>query len=268
MCLWPFGRHGVADLDQHGPQHQDAEAFMDHVDIEDHFLAGELDDETQRACREHRGRIVPMEKAAGRGITLGLGFRLEDFTRVLLQPKAFAVGAFNQLLVVSASALLLATLFCLPTGLAVGLMILPACPGGVLSNSATKVAGGYVPLLSISLTAIMSLISTITLPLVVTASVSYLRGGDAPPIDVKAFGLRVFILTTAPVALGVLVTRYFPNFVAARSAAISHLAFWLFLAVIVAAVIANWQSFVDHTRPPSPSKRAPRTVPSALPSAS
>ncbi len=177
--------------------------------------------------------------------SLGLGLRIEDFSRIFAQPKAFAVGAFNQLVMVPVSAVLLAILFRLPTELALGLMILAACPGGLMSNSATKVAGGNVPL-SISLTAIISLISTITLPLVVAASVGYFSASAVPAIDVTALGLRIFILTTAPVALGVLVTRIFPDFVAANSSAISRLSFWLFIVVIVAAVIANWQSFVDN----------------------
>jgi bile acid:Na+ symporter, BASS family len=179
--------------------------------------------------------------------SLGLGLRIEDFTRIFAQPKAFAVGAFNQLVMVPVSAVLLAILFRLPTELALGLMILAACPGGLMSNSATKVAGGNVPL-SISLTAIISLMSTITLPLVVAASVWYFSASAVPAIDVTALGLRIFILTTAPVALGVLVTRTFPNFVAANASAISRLSFWLFIVVILAAVIANWQSFVDNMR--------------------
>lgn len=179
--------------------------------------------------------------------SLGLGLRIDDFTRIFVQPKAFAIGAFNQLVMVPVSAVLLAILFGLPTELALGLMILAACPGGLMSNSATKVAGGNVPL-SISLTAIISLISTITLPLVVAASVWFFSAGAVPAIDVTALGLRIFILTTAPVALGVLVTRIFPDFVAANSKVISRLSFWLFIVVIVAAVIANWQSFVDNMR--------------------
>lgn len=179
--------------------------------------------------------------------SLGLGLRIEDFTRIFAQPKAFAVGAFNQLVMVPVSAVLLPILFRLSTELALGLMILAACPGGLMSNSATKVAGGNVPL-SISLTAIISLISTITLPLVVAASVWCFSAGAVPAIDVTALGLRIFILTTAPVALGVLVTRIFPDFVAANAKAISRLSFWLFIVVIVAAVIANWQSFVDNMR--------------------
>lgn len=179
--------------------------------------------------------------------SLGLGLRFEDFTRVLLQPKAFAVGAFSQLVMVPLAAFFLAVLFGLPAERALGLMILAACPGGVLSNSATRLASGNVPL-SISLTAVISLVSIVTLPLVVAVSVWHFLGDKAPPIDVTALGLKVFVLTAAPVGLGVLATRYFPHVVASASATISRLAMWLFLVVIIAAVIANWQSFVDNTR--------------------
>ncbi len=177
--------------------------------------------------------------------SLGLGLRPADFWLVVAQPKAFATGAFNQMLVVPLAALALAKLFALPNEIALGVMILAACPGGVLSNSATKLAEGNVPL-SISLTALISLASTVTLPLVVAFSAAHFLGAAAPPIDVTALGLKVFLLTAAPVGLGMVATRYFPRFVALASPLIERVAFWLFLVTILAAVISNWNVFVLH----------------------
>ncbi|MBR0556584.1 bile acid:sodium symporter family protein [Ciceribacter sp. L1K23] len=177
--------------------------------------------------------------------SLGLELGPRDFAEVALRPKAFALGAFNQMLVVPLAAFVLAMLFSLPPELAVGLMILAASPGGVLSNSATRLAGGNVAL-SISLTAVISLAATLTLPLVVAFAVGYFRGAEAPALDVTGLGLTVFVLTAAPVGLGVLVRRYFPRFVAKSSAAIARFSMWLFLVTIVAAVIANWQAFADN----------------------
>lgn len=164
---------------------------------------------------------------------------------MVAQPKAFATGAFNQMLVVPLAALALAKLFALPNEIALGVMILAACPGGVLSNSATKLAEGNVPL-SISLTALISLASTVTLPLVVALSAAHFLGAAAPPIDVTALGLKVFLLTAAPVGLGMVATRYFPRLVALASPLIERVAFWLFLVTILAAVISNWNVFVLH----------------------
>ncbi|TDH38559.1 bile acid:sodium symporter family protein [Pseudohoeflea suaedae] len=177
--------------------------------------------------------------------SLGLGLRPADFWRIAKQPKAFAVGAFNQLLIVPIVAFCVAILFSLPPELAFGVMILAACPGGVLSNSASRYAEGNVPL-SISLTAVISLVATITLPILVALSASYFVRQDAPAVNVTALGAQVFVLTAAPVALGMLVTKLAPRFVATASPFISKFAFALFMLLIVAALISNWDAFSSN----------------------
>lgn len=177
--------------------------------------------------------------------SLGLGLRPADFWRIATQPKAFAVGALNQLILVPIVAFCIATVFALPAELALGVMILAACPGGVLSNSASRYAEGNVPL-SISLTAVISLVATITLPILVAFSAAYFLGADAPAINVTALGAQVFVLTAMPVALGMLLTRIAPRFVAAASPLISKLAFALFLLMILAALISSWDAFASN----------------------
>src|SRR5690606_24137663 len=98
--------------------------------------------------------------------SLGLGLTLADFKRVLLQPKAFAVGAASQLLLIPLVAYALAVIFNLPPELAVGVMILSLCPGGVTSNVLTKYGKGDLAL-SISLTGIISLVAVVTVPFMV-----------------------------------------------------------------------------------------------------
>lgn len=177
--------------------------------------------------------------------SLGLGLRPSDFWRIALQPRAFSIGAFNQLIVVPIVAFAVATLFALPAEMALGVMILAACPGGILSNSASRYAEGNVPL-SISLTAVISLAATITLPILVALSASHFLGSEAPAIDVTALGVQVFVLTAVPVGLGMALTQFTPRFVAAASSWISGLAFWLFVMMILAALVSNWDAFSSN----------------------
>ena len=177
--------------------------------------------------------------------SLGLGLRPADFWRIATRPRAFAVGAFNQLILVPVVAFTIATLFALPAEMALGVMILAACPGGVLSNSASRYAEGNVPL-SISLTAVISLVATVTLPILVGLSAPHFLGADAPAINVTALGAQVFVLTSVPVGLGMVLTWFAPRFVAAASPWISRLAFGLFLVMILAALISNWDAFSSN----------------------
>ena len=177
--------------------------------------------------------------------SLGLGLRPSDFWRIALQPMAFSIGAFNQLIVVPIVAFAVATLFALPAEMALGVMILAACPGGILSNSASRYAEGNVPL-SILLTAVISLVATITLPILVALSASHFLGSEAPAIDVTALGVQVFVLTAVPVGLGMALTQFTPRFVAAASSWISGLAFWLFVMMILAALVSNWDAFSSN----------------------
>ena len=104
--------------------------------------------------------------------SLGLGLRRADFARVLKYPVAFGAGLANQMILLPLVAFGLAHLFKLSPEFSVGLMILALCPGGVTSNVLTKLAGGNAPL-SISLTAVTSLLSILTVPLMVAFSVQH-----------------------------------------------------------------------------------------------
>ncbi|AEQ50393.1 bile acid:Na+ symporter, BASS family [Pelagibacterium halotolerans] len=177
--------------------------------------------------------------------SLGLGLRPAHFWRIAAEPRAFAIGAFNQLIVVPAAAFAIATLFALPAELALGVMILAGCPGGVLSNSASRYAGGNVPL-SISLTAVISLVAAISLPILVALSARHFLGTDAPAINVTALSVQIFLLTAVPVGLGMALTRLTPQFVARAAPRISQIAFWLFLLMILGALIENWSAFASN----------------------
>jgi BASS family bile acid:Na+ symporter len=177
--------------------------------------------------------------------SLGLGLTPADFGRVLREPRAFWIGAFNQILIVPAVAFAMAVLFGLPQELAVGIMILGLCPGGVLSNVATRFAYGNVPL-SVSLTALISLLSILTLPPLVGWSVGYFMGADAPPVNVTALGVQMFVLTAVPVGLGMALTAALPRHVPAISYWMSRVSLLLFIVALAAALAANWGLFIAN----------------------
>jgi len=177
--------------------------------------------------------------------SLGLGLRKKDFARVLEYPKAFFTGVVNQLVLLPIFAFLLVKVFSFSPELAVGVMILSFCPGGVTSNVLAKVSNGNTPL-SISLTAITSLVSIITVPLFVALSVHHFMGVDAPEVDIVGLGLTMFLITAVPVTLGMLVTAIAPAAVAKVSKGISRAAMILFFIIIVAALASNWAVFSSN----------------------
>ena len=177
--------------------------------------------------------------------SLGLGLGLADFRRVAAQPRAFGLGAANQMILVPIVGFGVATLFGLPPELAAGTMILALCPGGVMSNVAAKMAGGSVPL-SVSLTAVVSLISILTLPVLTALSVNHFMGADAPTIDITKLGVTMFLLTAVPVGLGMAVTALAPKLTATAAPWMQRVTVVLFAVLILAALAANWGTFVAN----------------------
>ena len=177
--------------------------------------------------------------------SLGLGLTVADFARVAAQPKAFGIGAFSQLVTIPLVAWIIATLFGLPPELAVGLMILSLCPGGVTSNILTKLARGDLAL-SISLTGIISLVAVFTVPPLVAFFARHFMGIDAPPVDVTRLGVSMFLITAAPVVIGILVRRFAEGFALSIEPFVEKLALALFVVVVVGALAANWALFVAN----------------------
>ena len=140
--------------------------------------------------------------------SLGLGLTVADFTRVLRRPRDFLVGAISQIVLLPVVAFLLVSVWQLSPELALGVMIIAAAPGGVTSNILTSFARGDVAL-SISLTAVISLLSVITIPIIVVFSYTQLLGEGAGA-DVSIFGMAisVFIIVTVPVILGLVLRHY------------------------------------------------------------
>ncbi|MEO3998198.1 bile acid:sodium symporter family protein [Mesorhizobium sp. CAU 1732] len=177
--------------------------------------------------------------------SLGLGLTVDDFRRVVLKPKAFAVGAVAQLILIPLVAYILAIAFRLPPELAVGMMILSLCPGGVTANLLTKLAGGEVAL-SISLTGVISLVAVFTVPIMVVVFADHFMGLDAPAVNVTALGVSMFLITFVPVVLGLVIRRFAEGFALSLDAVVSKIAVVLFVIVVLGALAANWRIFLDN----------------------
>lgn len=171
--------------------------------------------------------------------SLGLGLTIADFLRVFSVPKAFFIGLFNQVVILPATAFSLALLFKLPPELAVGIIILSLSPGGVSSNILTRIAGGSTPL-SISLTAIVTLLSVVTIPFLLSVALHYFSISGASDVDTLALSLKLFFLTVIPVGIGMLVTRLAPKWVDHLSPIILKIGMVLFGLLIIPAIFANW----------------------------
>jgi BASS family bile acid:Na+ symporter len=171
---------------------------------------------------------------------LGLSLTIADFARVLRFPKAVLVGLFAQTVVLVAIAYLLARLADLPPELAVGLMLLAASPGGATANIYSHLAHGDVAL-NITLTAVNSLLALVTLPLIVDASLAHFLGQDqyVPPPTRKI--VEVAAIIVVPVVLGMALRAGQPRLAAALERPIRVFAVLVLAAVIVAAIVAEWE---------------------------
>jgi BASS family bile acid:Na+ symporter len=189
-------------------------------------------------------KIAPVGLAL---IMLGLGMSLtiQDFIRVIKVPKDFLVGFICQLILLPIVAFLLIKLLNTPAELAIGVMLIAAAPGGVTSNVLTKFADGDVAL-SISLTAIISLISIISVPFIVFNSINYF-GIDNVSKDISMTGiaLKMFFVVTVPVLIGMIIRNYANDFINNKALTIQRISIFLFVLVFIAIYIEEWDNIVS-----------------------
>ena len=179
-------------------------------------------------------------------IMLGLGASLtvKDFTRVVQSPKDFFIGLFCQLILLPIIAYFLIIILKTPIELALGVMLIAAAPGGVTSNVLTKFADGDVAL-SISLTAITSLISIVSVPYVVFLSIelfdiSYVK----KEVSMLSISLKMFFVVTVPVLIGMIMRKLWGNFIVNNMKIINKVSIGLFTIVFIAIYIEEWDSIV------------------------
>ena len=180
-------------------------------------------------------------------LTLGLGLTIKDFTRVIKQPKDFIVGLICQLILLPIVAFIIIKVFQISTELALGLMIIAAAPGGVTSNVLTKFANGDVAL-SISLTAIVSLISIISVPLIIFGSADLLNiETSTTNISMNEIALKMFFVVTLPVIVGMILRKFFPFF-SNEEQLIQRISIFLFIIVFVAIWVEENQNIIFYIK--------------------
>ena len=168
--------------------------------------------------------------------SLGIGLSLENFKRVIFQPKDFIIGAISQLVILPIVALILIFLFPIPTELKVGLILLAAAPGGVTTNVITKFAKGDVAL-SISLTAVISLLCFITIPFIFSLTYPIITGQNLPfDYSIGSIIVQIFLITTVPVIMGMIFKAIFPNFFSRTENFFVKFSFILFVFVLFMAI--------------------------------
>ena len=177
--------------------------------------------------------------------SLGIGLTMDDFSLIFREPKAFGVGIVNQMVVLPLVGFAVATGAGLEGELAVGLMILACCPGGVTSNIITKLAKGDTAL-SISYTAVVSVVTVISLPIIVSLSMDHFMDGASADFEVFGLGLQMFVLTALPVAIGMGVRSYRPDRADAMENGISRAAAGLFVIIVLAAIASEWDTLMDN----------------------
>ena len=180
-------------------------------------------------------------------LTLGLGLTIQDFTRVVNQPKDFIVGLLCQLILLPIVAFLLIKVLNTPLELALGVMIIAAAPGGVTSNVLTKFANGDVAL-SISLTAILSLISIISVPFIIFKSADLLNIQYATnEISMLQISLKMFLVVTLPVIIGMIIRKFVP-FLSSEDKLMERISIFLFAIVFIAIWVEEKENILSYLK--------------------
>ncbi|EJN02422.1 bile acid:sodium symporter family protein [Phyllobacterium sp. YR531] len=176
-------------------------------------------------------------------IMLGLGLALtsKDFHNVLKAPKAVLVALFCQTFILPLACLGLVYLFNLEPALAVGMMLLAASPGGTSANLYSHLAGGDVAL-NISLTAVNSALSIITLPLIVNWSLAhFFSEGQAIPLQFSKV-IQVFVIVLGPVIIGMWLRHRYPDFAKRMERPVKTLSLIFLLLVVLVALVQEWET--------------------------
>lgn len=177
------------------------------------------------------------------GVTMlgmGLSLELKDFVHIVKSPKSVITGLVAQMVVIPLFAYLIIQIFDIDGALAVGLMIISACPGGAVSNMFTLLAKGNL-VLSVTLTAVTTILTIFTLPFIIDFSVnSFLQGGEANNIVDKWEFIKVLLaLIAVPVTIGMIIKKFKPNFADKSQKAVKILSIVMLTVIVTGAVISN-----------------------------
>lgn len=179
-------------------------------------------------------------------LSLGLGLTGNDFLRVIKQPRDFFVGAFSQIILLPIIAFILVKIWPIAPELAVGVMIIAAAPGGATSNIITSFAKGDVAL-SVSLTAIISLLCVVTIPFIVLTSLNLLS--DIKIIQnfsLTSIARDMFLIVTVPVILGMLFRRFISKIATTFESIAKKISVGLFVFVLIGAIISERENIISY----------------------
>ena len=178
--------------------------------------------------------------------TLGLGLSISDFSNVFKKPKNFLVGLVSQLIFLPIVGLILVIIWPLPIEIAIGVMLIAAAPGGVTSNILTFFARGDVAL-SVSLTAVMSLLSALSVPIVLAISIGLIGDSSLPEsISLTGIALSMFLIVTLPVLLGMGVRSFLNSLTLKIEKSARFISTLLFVLVLLGAILAERENVVSY----------------------
>ena len=175
---------------------------------------------------------------------LGLGLTTSDFTRVIKVPRDFLVGFLSQVILLPIIAFGLILIIPMPIEIAMGVMIIAAAPGGVTSNVLTKFANGDVAL-SVSLTAVVSLLAIFIVPLIVFNSANFIGVEITKEISMVSIAVKMFFVVTVPVLFGMIVRTLMTDFIISKTLIIQRLSIILFLIVFISIWVEEWDRIVS-----------------------
>jgi len=178
--------------------------------------------------------------------TLGLGLSIADFSNVFKKPKNFLIGLVSQLIFLPIVGLILVIIWPLPIEIAIGVMLIAAAPGGVTSNILTFFARGDVAL-SVSLTAVMSLLSAVSVPIVLAISIGLIGDSSLPEsISLTGIALSMFLIVTLPVLLGMGVRSFLNSLTLKIEKSARFISTLLFVLVLLGAILAERENVVSY----------------------
>jgi BASS family bile acid:Na+ symporter len=175
---------------------------------------------------------------------LGLGLSTSDFSRVIKAPRDFIVGFLSQVILLPIIAFGLILIIPMPIEIAMGVMVIAAAPGGVTSNVLTKFANGDVAL-SVSLTAVVSLLSIFIVPLIIFNSANFIGIEITKEISMLNIAIKMFFVVTVPVLFGMIVRSLMTDFIISKTLIIQRISIILFLIVFISIWVEEWDRIVS-----------------------
>ena len=177
--------------------------------------------------------------------SLGLGLVVDDFSRILVQPKAFAVGMLAQMVMLPLVGFLLASNLNLSPELALGVVIVTLCPGGATANIFTRIARGDVAL-SITVMSVSTLLAVVTMPILAQLAASHFLSVEAEDVKVTGLALSMVMLTAVPICCAMTIRHFAPRFAQAIDRSVARIALVLVVVVIGVVLVTNWGMFIEN----------------------